>query len=165
MADEFTLKSISREGVGVAIERAEHYRLLNDPWPAESICLDVLAVDPDNQKALVVLILALTDQFIDGGSAHAQEAKSYIPRLKEEYDRHYYTGLVFERQARAYIARGKSSVFAYDTFMEAMASYEKAESIRPAGNDDAILRWNSCVRTIQQQNLEPLQDEGELPLE
>jgi hypothetical protein len=29
-----------------------------------------------------------------------------------------------------------------------MAWYEKAEAIRPAGNDDAILRWNTCARLI-----------------
>ena len=59
----FTLRSISKAAIPAAVKKAEHYRLLNDPEQAESICLDILAVDPDNQQALVVLILAITDQF------------------------------------------------------------------------------------------------------
>ena len=27
--------------------------------------------------------------------------------------------------------------------------FEEAERLRPAGNDDAILRWNACVRFLQ----------------
>jgi hypothetical protein len=29
-----------------------------------------------------------------------------------------------------------------------MESYEKAAAVRPTGNDDAILRWNTCVRLL-----------------
>jgi hypothetical protein len=29
-----------------------------------------------------------------------------------------------------------------------MSWYERAEAIRPPGNDDAILRWNTCARLI-----------------
>jgi hypothetical protein len=29
-----------------------------------------------------------------------------------------------------------------------MAHFEKAEAVRPAANDDALLRWNSCARMI-----------------
>ena len=57
------LKTIARDGIPHALEKAERYRLLNDPAQAESICRDVLAVDADNQDALRALILALTDQF------------------------------------------------------------------------------------------------------
>ena len=35
-----------------ALEKALRYRLLNEPVEAESICRDVLEVDPDNQAAL-----------------------------------------------------------------------------------------------------------------
>jgi len=35
-------------------------------------------------------------------------------------------------------------------FEEAMTCFESAEKIRPEGNDDAILRWNRCVRLLQQ---------------
>ena len=37
---------------------------------------------------------------------------------------------------------------AYEWLREAMDWYEKAEAIRPAGNDDALLRWNACARLI-----------------
>jgi len=29
-----------------------------------------------------------------------------------------------------------------------MSWYEKAEAVRPAANDDALLRWNTCARLI-----------------
>lgn len=58
MSESFELKSISKDAVDVAIEKAEHYRLLNEPDEAESICLDVLEVAPNNERTLVTLILA-----------------------------------------------------------------------------------------------------------
>ena len=178
---EFTLKTISPDGIPHALEKAEHYRLLNDPAQAESICRDVLAVDRDNQDALRVLILTLTDQFSRHAAASAaREARAHILQLADEYERAYYTGIVFERETRAYLERKnvvRSS--AYDGFRHAMEWYERAEALRPpapsssgqaghplAGNVDAVLRWNSCVRAIEREHLEPAQhDEPELPLE
>ena len=55
----FELKTLSSEAVDRSIEKAERYRLLNEPEEAESICLDVLAIAPDNRHALVTLLLAL----------------------------------------------------------------------------------------------------------
>jgi hypothetical protein len=158
------LKAISREGIPRAIEKAEHYRLLNDPEQAESICLDVLDADADHQLALRVLILAMTDQFASGrGATGVKKVREYVARLTDEYERAYYTGIVCERQARGYLARARS--MAFEPFREAMEWYEKAERIRPPGNDDPILRWNSCARTIRRERLEPRADEGEPPLE
>lgn len=34
-------------------------------------------------------------------------------------------------------------------FEKALRCFEEAEKIRPEGNDDAILRWNRCVRLLQ----------------
>jgi hypothetical protein len=31
----------------------------------------------------------------------------------------------------------------------AMLCFEQAEKIRPPDNDDALLRWNRCVRLLQ----------------
>ena len=59
----FELKTLSKSAVPAALAQAERYRLLNEPAEAESICLDVLRVEPDNQDALVTLVLSLTDQF------------------------------------------------------------------------------------------------------
>jgi ATP/maltotriose-dependent transcriptional regulator MalT len=162
----FQLKSIDKDGVSHALEKAERYRLLNDPAQAESICRDVLAVEPGNQIALRVLILSLTDQFGAHGSASAaREARQHVAELADEYERVYYTGIVFERESRAYLAR-KHVVrsAAYDGFRHAMEWYEKAEALHPH-DTDAVLHWNSCVRAIERERLEPETAERELPLE
>jgi len=61
------LKAIAPEAVASALEKAKRYRLLNEPDEAESICLDILAVVPDHQEALILRLLALTDKFVDEG--------------------------------------------------------------------------------------------------
>src|SRR3954451_20046012 len=100
------LKAISPDGIPHALDKAERYRLLNDPAQAESICRDVLAVDRGNQTALRALILALTDQFGSQGAGHAaREAREHILQLDDEYERAYYTGIVYERETRAYLER------------------------------------------------------------
>ena len=164
---EIKLKAIAPDGIPHALEKAERYRLLNDPAQAESICRDVLAVDPDNQDALRALILALTDQFgASGAGGAAREARNHIVQLSDEYERAYYTGIVYERETRAYLER-KNVVrsAAYDGFRHAMEWYERAEALRPPGNVDAVLRWNSCVRAIERERLEPEHETRELPLE
>lgn len=157
---------ISEAAVPRAVEKAEHYRLLNEPEQAESICLDALSADPGNQRALVVLILAITDRFgRGGGSLSGVPVATYLGRLTDEYQRSYYRGIVGERQARAYLRRGPSKVDAYEAFRDAMGWYEKAAAIRPEGDDEALLRWNACARTIRHANLRPRPPEPELPLE
>jgi hypothetical protein len=162
----FELKTISADGIPHALEKAERYRLLNDPAQAESICHDVLAVDAANQDALRCLILSLTDQLGAGASNAARSARNHVHQLADAYERAYYTGLVHERETRAFLAR-KNAVrsAAYDGFRHAMEWYERAEALRPAGNEDALLRWNSCVRAIERERLEPADDARELPLE
>jgi hypothetical protein len=141
---------LSRDAIQAAVTKAERYRFLNEPAEAESICRDVLDVDPGHQPALVVLLLALTDQFGEHASGAAQETDAILERLDSEYDRAYYSGIVRERRAKALLDRGgpgaASSV--YEWLREAMSCYEKAEALRPAGNDDAILRWNTCARIL-----------------
>ncbi len=101
----FTLKKISATGIERALEKVERYRLLNEPGDAESICLDVLEVEPDNQRALVALLLARTDQFQHGRGTVAAP-REVLPRLTSEYQRAYYAGIICERWARARHARG-----------------------------------------------------------
>ena len=89
-----------------------------------------------------------------------------MKRLSDEYQRDYYAGLIHERQARGLLSRGMAAGFAYDGFRDAMDCYERAEKNRPTGNDDALLRYNSCVRTIRAERLTPrTEPEYELPLE
>ncbi len=144
------LKPLSKEGIPGALARVERYRLLNEPEQAESICLDILRCDPENHEALIALLLAITDQFESGAGPRVSAARELIPRLRNEYDRAYYAGIIAERRARALINQGGpgSGTIAYEWIRNAMNSYEMAEGIRPPGNDDAILRWNTCARFL-----------------
>jgi hypothetical protein len=55
---------------------------------------------------------------------------------------------------------------AYGWFCEAMTWYEKAEAMRPPGNDDAILRWNTCARFLDRnRHLAPSPEEQAEPLQ
>lgn len=145
------LKPISREGIPAALQKAERYRLLNDSSAAESICLDILDVEGDNQQALITLLLSITDQFIDDTGDEVRRAREVLPRLKDDYKRAYYAGIIAERKAKALLHRGGLGVedVAHDWFRDAMKFYEKAESLRPAGNDETILRWNTCARLLE----------------
>ena len=150
------LKSLSVEGIPAALERGQKYRLLNEPSQAESICLDILQTDPRNHEAIILLLLALTDQFSESNH-YIVRARNLLDSLHDEYQRDYYCGLICERQARAYLKRNSpgDGRLAYRYFEEAMAHYEKAEAHRAPGNDEALLRWNCCVRSIEAGNLEP----------
>ena len=88
------LRALSAQAIPAAIERAKHYRLLNEPDQAESICHDILAVDNDHQEALVVLLLSLTDQFATGGATAVSQAKNIVASFTDEYQKAYYTGLI-----------------------------------------------------------------------
>jgi hypothetical protein len=156
-ATQFKLKPLSKEGVEAAIAKAEQYRLLNQPELAESICLDIQRIDPDNQRAAVILLLALTDQFGQSSSKARTDALKLANTLKDEYSRLYYAGIVHERQGSAALtSRLPGAEFdAYEWYMEAMELYEKAEGVHKASNDDPILRWNTCARLIMQYHLKP----------
>jgi hypothetical protein len=147
---EFTPKPISKEAVPAALEKAERYRLINEPVQAESICLDVLAVEPGNQQAIVTQILAITDHLQTLLSEGAQRARALVPGLKDEYRRAYYSGIIAERHGLAVLAKGapRAGERAYELIREAMELYEKAEGMRPSGEDEAILRWNTCARLL-----------------
>jgi hypothetical protein len=153
----FQLKPMHKDAVNQALEKANHYRLLNEPGAAESICLDVLEIEPENQQALVMMLLALTDRLTRGYAVGGAKAKEVLPRIKDEYQRAYYEGIICERQAKARLQQGApgSGHDAYEWLRDAMDCYERAEAIRPAGNDDPILRWNACARIIMRNNLAP----------
>ena len=149
------LKQLSKEAIPTALEKAERYRLLNEPAEAESICLDILAADPENQRALIMLLLAVTDRFSKGYGVSDTQAGELLARVKGEYERAYYAGILAERRAKAKLAQGSPGAghYAYDELCEAMRQFEKAEAIRPPGNDDALLRWNTCARMIAKNKL------------
>ena len=149
----FELKPLSREAVPAALEKAIRYRLLNEAGAAESICLDVLAVDPDNQEAIKILILAMSDRFWKDYGVGDTGINEYVARLHDEYERAYYNGIILERRAKATLAKG--GLQAYELFVRAMDCFERAEAIRPAGDDASILRWNECARLIDRNKLQP----------
>ena len=146
----FELKPITASGIAGALQKAERYRLLNDPSAAESICLDILDLEPENQEALVMLLLARSDQMPETMAAGAAKAREVLPRLTEAYDRAYYAGLIHERQATALLRSGRpgTSPMAYDAFREAMECFEQADRLAEEGNDDPRLRWNTCARIL-----------------
>ena len=163
------LKRLSREAIPTALEKAERYRLLNEPGEAESICLDILKTDPENQHAVITLLLALTDRFEKGYAVSDTQTKELLARMKSEYDRAYYTGIVAERRAKMKLRSNTPDCRfqAYDLLRDAMDWFEKAEAIRPPGHDDALLRWNTCARIIERNDLvarEP-DERVEFPLE
>jgi len=162
------LKKLSSEAIPAALEKAERYRLLNEPAEAESICLDILTTDPDNQPALITLLLGVTDRFSKGYGVSDTQAGQLLARLQGDYERAYYSGILAERRAKAKLAQGSpgASHHAYDDLCEAMRQYEKAEAVRPRNNDDALLRWNTCARLITKNKLVPREEEWiEPPLE
>lgn len=151
----FELKPLSHEAVPAALEKANRYRLLNEPGAAESIYLDILSVEPDNQEALKNIVLAMSDRFGKDYAVGDARVTEYLTRIKGDYERAYYSGIMYERRAKATLEKG--GVGAYELFRQAMDCFEKAESMRPAGNDDAILRWNGCARIINHNKLEPIE--------
>ena len=146
----FKLKPLSQEAIPAALEKANCYRFLNEAAEAESICLDILEVEPDNQQAIITLLLSLTDQFGRDLGAAFTRARELFPRLADEYSRIYYRGIICESRAKAHLDRGGpgSGHLVYDWLRQAMDAYESAIDKRLAGNDDAILRWNACARMI-----------------
>src|SRR5690606_38249214 len=122
---------------------------------AESICRDILAVEPNNQEALVKLILCLTDQFKGGNSG--KEANALLPQLTEDYQREYYTGIVLEREGKAALHREfpDSKHDAYEWLNGDMEAFGRGIALSSADNSDAILRWNACSRAISKHHLTP----------
>ena len=162
----FKLKAITKDSIERSLKKAEHYRLLNEAGQAESICLDILEIEPTHQPALIVLLLAITDQFEE--SNRIKDARDILPRLQSDYQKAYYAGIICERKANSLLkTSGPDTKFmTYDWLKEAMSWYEKAEAVHASGDEDSVLRWNTCARVIMRNNLGPKKaDNFELPLE
>lgn len=153
------LKKISKAAVPAALAKAEKYRLLNEPEQAESICRDILAVDESHAPVLVTLLLALTDQFRAQSTTAVRGAEEILARIDDGYAHAYYEGIIHERWGLALLATGDPGRQAFHWLKGAMTHYESAEKLAPAGNDDAILRWNSCARLIAREKLRGDSDE------
>jgi tetratricopeptide (TPR) repeat protein len=152
---DFQLKVMQADGIPQALERAKQYRLLNQPFHAESICRDILAADPENQEVHVVLILAMTDQFGHELGSKSSKVKEVLKNVTDPYLKLYYRGLIYERRGIATLkGRAHSSrEVAYDLLEKAIDHYNQAYEIRPENNEEALLRHNTCVRTIEAKGL------------
>ncbi|PHS27574.1 MAG: hypothetical protein COA83_00800 [Methylophaga sp.] len=160
---ELKLHDIRISAVDKALEKAKQYRSLLEPEIAESICLDILNVAPENQDVLIVYILALLDQIARAeNQTQIKIIERTIEKLDSQYQRYYYAGLLNERRARHLLAQSMSHSFAYDCFIEALHCYQQAIDRCPEKNDEATLRWNSCIRSIEKEKLKPRRDSEDL---
>lgn len=147
----FALKTIKPDAVSAAMQMVERYRLLNEPDEAVSICLDILAIVPDHQDAIVNLLLALTDKFSDGQLFPAfEQAKDVLGKLESPYCQVYYAGILFERRAKHHLKKGGpgAGTLAHEWLVKAMEAFDKAMQRCDPGNQNALLRWNSCARLM-----------------
>ena len=148
----YTLKTLSKDAIPSALEKAERYRLMHESMEAESICRDILEVDRDNQKALIILLLALTDKFRQQLNPAFTQAQEVLEKLSDQYCKAYYGGIICERRAKAHLQRGGPGTgrVAFEWFRKAMNLFETALNSCSPGNQDAVLRWNTCARIIMQ---------------
>ena len=155
------LKPLHPDAVPKALQKAERYRLLNEPQEADSICRDILTTDPDNQEVLAMLLLAITDQFVRGDDSSVSEAHRVVDRIRGDYERAYYSGIVCERWVKAQLKGGAHLGSSSGWFLEALDWYQKAQALSPPGNEDAVLRWNACVRFLERNpGVLPTEDSG-----
>jgi hypothetical protein len=165
----YILKTLAKEAIPAALGKAKTYRFLGEPLEAESICRDILEVEPDNQDALILLLLALTDSFKQQLNPAFNQAQEIVTRLSDQYCKAYYNGIVSERRAKTHLERGGpgSGKLAYEWFRKAMKAYETALNSCSPGNQDAILRWNTCARILMQHPdvIPPEEETGEQMLE
>ena len=146
---DLTIKTISKSGIPEALAKAELYSYLNEPEEAESICRDILAAEPKHMLGLRTLGLAITDQFTGETTDRYGEVESVFQQLADAYERAYYMGLLYERRVKAQLRAGRAPHTLLPLLERALQCFADAEKIRPKGNDDAILRWNRCVRMVE----------------
>jgi hypothetical protein len=151
----FELKKLHPQAIPAAIEKAKQYRLLNEPSAAQSICLDILEVESENQEALVIIVLAMTDRLTRDYSIGDSQIQTYLSKITNQHERAYYTGIIYERRAKALLNKNSNGNEAtiYELFRQAMEWFEKAEELSTDQNDNAILRWNQCARIIESNSL------------
>ncbi len=143
----YELKRLADKNLEKAISLAKHYRDLNQPEEAESICRDVLEVAPENVEALRTLGLALTDRFPTSWMTIFEEACGVFKKLPSDYERAYYVGIAWERYAKAQLESGRAHN-AIHAFEEALAKFEEASTFAPKDDPAPILHYNRCVRAL-----------------
>jgi hypothetical protein len=86
-------------------------------------------------------ILLITDQFA-ADLHHVEPATDAWSQLDDPYERACYGGIICARKAKALLRLSTlgSTRAAVAALQEAIACYGRAELLRPAGNEDVILR-------------------------
>lgn len=143
----YSLKRLDDRNLTAAITLAKHYRDLNQPEEAESICRDVLTVSPKNEDAWRTLGLALTDRFPSAWMTLFDEACAVFANLSVPYERVYYTAITWERYAKAQLESGRAHN-AIHAFEEALERFEEAAKLGAADDPAPILHYNRCVRAL-----------------
>ncbi len=164
--EQFDLKPIHTDSIEAAMEKMKRYRLLNEPENAESICRDILLVDPDHREARIGLLLCISDQFGRKLTERWTEATAMVETLEGDYDSLYYRGILCERRAKAHFNRRtpQGGCLTHTWLTKAMGYFEQAAEYKPPGVDAAILRWNTCARMIMKYgNIQPPVDDDAGP--
>lgn len=164
---KFELKKLSADAIDAAMEKMKRYRLLNEPEDAESICRDILHIQPEHRDARIGLLLSLTDQFDAGLAGRMSEAIEIADSLPDSYDQAYYKGIICERRAKAHFKQHspQRGCLTHTWLEKAMDWFEKAAEHHPAGDDASLLRWNTCARMIANHvEIRPAAEDGPAPL-
>ncbi len=143
-------RKIQADTVPAALKQAQHYRLLNEPQLAESICRDIVAVEPDNETALITMLLSLTDQFDEKYALARDQATEIRSRLPKPYHQAYYEGIILERWARAQLKQAIPAETIQAWMRSAMQHYHQASELAPADDPNPLLRWNTCARFLNE---------------
>ncbi|MBX3216356.1 MAG: tetratricopeptide repeat protein [Labilithrix sp.] len=141
------LKALRARNLSSAVNLAKHYRALNQPEDAESICRDILDVAPDDEEAWCTLGLALTDQFPTAWMTLFDAACAAFSKLGSEYERMYYTGVAWERYAKAQLVAGRAEN-AIHAFEQALGRFERADALGSPDDPAPILHYNRCLRAL-----------------
>ena len=81
-----------------------------------------------------------------------RRARETLARLTDDYERAYYAGLICERLAKAALDhRAPGSRFiGLRRAARGDGVVREGGGDPPGGDDDAILRWNTCARLLNQ---------------
>ena len=146
----FELKRLTAAGIPAALEKAEQYRLLNQPWAAESICWDTYAaVDPTHQHALRTRLLAQTDQLgSDMGAVRRCAPKRLAVDSLMRTSVHIMpaSSASVSRRRHWNIARLAPGTPPMTNCAKRWSGTTRPRPSGSAGDDDAILRWRLPAR-------------------
>jgi hypothetical protein len=118
----FDLKTLAGGGLR-ALAKAERYRLLNEPSGPKVSASTRSRPTPTTRPSQ----RCSWPSPISPSRLGDPEAWSTVGRLRDEYERAYYTGIIHERRAKALpLTKRRAGSRAHEWIREAMANYERA---------------------------------------